>query len=238
MGVAKSSNSFINAMYNSGSIPSPSFSVCMTRNGGYLSLGGTPFSFPQNYHRERMQFIPSKDNDTTSAENIWYNIEIKEIYLGNIQISNKSILKIVNADKGCIIDSGTSDTYLPSAISFAFKGAWFLVTGFEFSNHMVSYTFEKFQSLPSLVVILKNGYQWHIEPSSYMEEESSTTLKQSSFDDELDDGWSGSKTFTARIYPIEKTGTVLGANAMFGHDILFQQNSIGIARANCNQLPY
>jgi hypothetical protein len=48
--------------------------------------------------------------------------------------------------------------------------------------------------------------------------------------------WSGSRELVNRVYVDEPEGAVLGANAMAGHEILFdiQGQQVGIASANCN----
>ena len=53
------------------------------------------------------------------------------------------------------------------------------------------------------------------------------------YDDENE--WVGTKSFINRIYITEDDGCVLGANAMYGHDILFdlENRMIGISRSVC-----
>jgi hypothetical protein len=48
--------------------------------------------------------------------------------------------------------------------------------------------------------------------------------------------WDKSIPLTNRIYLDESQGSVLGANAMYGYDILFdvQGHQIGVTAANCN----
>ena len=49
--------------------------------------------------------------------------------------------------------------------------------------------------------------------------------------------WKGTKQLTNRIYLEDKEGAVLGANALLGHDILYdvQGHQIGIAKAECSE---
>ena len=50
--------------------------------------------------------------------------------------------------------------------------------------------------------------------------------------------WNGKKTLSNRIYLGESYGAVLGANAMYGYNILFdgQDYQIGLAKANCSAI--
>jgi len=50
--------------------------------------------------------------------------------------------------------------------------------------------------------------------------------------------WEKGKSLSNRVYVEEQEGAVLGANAMFGHYILFdaQEHQIGIAKAKCSSI--
>lgn len=229
MGLAKSDISFINELYHSGSIIHHGFSICMTRYNGYLSIGGTPFSYPSMYHLEPMTFIPSISDNTKN--DAFYRVGVTEVKLGNVKITTKNSLIAFNRHKGTIIDSGTSDTYLPLLVSAKFKAIWAWLTGFQHSNSMRSFTYKEFNALPDVVITLSSGYEWIVEPKAYMEE--SQGLRDPKWQIDTIEPWEGTLVFSNRIYLNEEKGCVLGANAMSGHDILFEQNRIGIARANC-----
>jgi hypothetical protein len=133
--------------------------------------------------------------------------------------------------KGTILDSGTTDTYLPKAIAKAFAAAWALYTRVTLSNRTLRFTHAEFETLPSVTFLFSNNVTMTIEPLSYMEgvplEDDESIRKVVP--------WEGSIELTNRIYLDEPEGAVLGANAMFGYDVLFdaQGKRIGFAKADC-----
>lgn len=133
--------------------------------------------------------------------------------------------------KGTILDSGTTDTYLPKAVAKVFAEAWARYTKTPISNRTQRYTHAEFETLPSVTFLFANNVTMTVEPLSYMEgvpletEESIRKVVP----------WEGSIELTNRIYLDEPEGAVLGANAMLGYDILFdaQGKQIGLAKADC-----
>lgn len=125
--------------------------------------------------------------------------------------------------KGTILDSGTTDTYLPQAVAEHFSDAWTELTGLEFRKRKRKYTWQEYLLLPTVEILFANNVTLTVEPSSYMEGVPSMP------------DWRGSKELVNRIYLDEAEGAVLGANTMFGHDILFDTEGqrVGLARADC-----
>mmetsp|Transcript_6199 Transcript_6199/g.7850 ORF Transcript_6199/g.7850 Transcript_6199/m.7850 type:complete len:428 (+) Transcript_6199:242-1525(+) len=215
-------NNIITKMFVDGTIPHHAFSLCLRRYDGILSIGGTSLT---NRHLERMETIPLSKN------NGYFSIDIQDFYIGGVPIKSKNEIPLIfNKGKGTILDSGTSDTYLPIAIANEFKRVWTEVTnGQSHSNFWKSFTLDEYKILPNITLTLQNGYQFVIQPSQYMEPDSDHDTTSSY------ETWNGQKRFACRIYLDEPIGCVLGANAMFDHDILFDlgKSMIGIARADC-----
>ena len=114
-----------------------------------------------------------------------------------------------------------------------FKDAWKKNSGDrEFSNAILPYTFEQFEQLPDLKIELSNGYMWTIGRHAYME-----TYEKKAENRVLDmkNGWSGAALMFNTVNVDEPSGAVLGANAMIGHDLLFdiEEKTLGIAKATC-----
>ena len=230
MGLSKAGDNIVTQMYNSQVLKHNAFSLCLTRSAGIMSIGGTVLSYPSNKHLEPMQREPLLPRDH------YYVVEIAVVHVGNIMVgTKKTIANSFNSGKGTVIDSGTADMYLPSAISDEFQNAWKSIIGDEkwLHNKAISYTYDDFQKLPNITFTLSKGYRWVIQPIQYMEEQfQAGTIKESI----INQGWEGLKTFTNRIYLDEPRGCVLGANAMYNHDILFdiENSRIGIASADCS----
>jgi len=235
LGLAKHETSLIQAMYDAGSIRNNAFSLCFTRTGGSLSLGG---SYAQQ-HREPMRFSPLA---TTGSGKNMYSVNVVEVRVGDICIACMSTdhtipeeLNIFSSGKGTILDSGTTDTYLPQMLEEPFRKAWKEASGMRFSkrNHE-SYTYEAFQRLPRITFVLEgmqedNNVVHVVEPVAYMEDVPTDANGNVI-------PWSGTAALTNRIYLEEQQGAVLGANAMLGYDVLFDIGGkrVGIARADCS----
>lgn len=220
--ISQGKGNIIDIMFEQGAIHQNSFSLCLTKSGGTFSLGGTKM---MSKHQETMQIEPLTSSD-------YYAVHVKAVFIGDIAIENADAF---NHGIGTIIDSGTTDTYLPRAISKEFETAWIKSTKQAHSNTKQKLTFDEFQMLPNVTVVLSSGYKWVIEPHSYME----SLVKSKETSGEIDaiiSGWSGSRYFVNRLYIDEANGAVLGSNAMYGHDILFhtQHKFMAIARASCN----
>ena len=144
---------------------------------------------------------------------------------------------------GIIVDSGTTDTYWNRGIASVYKEAFKKYAGFSHSNSAMELTEEEMLALPTIIFQIATTDQqvgldpYHavglagafdpahprdvllaLPPSHYMEFDINT------------------KKYTSRFYATESSGSVLGANAMMGHDVLFDvdNNRIGFAESNCD----
>jgi hypothetical protein len=232
LGLANHETSMVNAYYRANAIARNAYSLCFTPTGGLLSMGGM---LPTQHHLEPMQVTPM------TREHGWYSVHIVSVQVGDIVIASDDdgdaqhfkALAALNIGKGCILDSGTTDTYLPLVVKKAFIKAAALASGgvsdFSDRNRSKSYTFQEYQKLPEITFMFANHAKIVMLPRYYMEnvplDDMTSNVKP----------WKGTKSLTNRIYLDEKQGAVLGANAMFGYDILFdaQGHQVGIAKANC-----
>lgn len=221
--ISQGKGSIIDIMYEHRAIFDKSFSLCLTKSGGRFSLGGTSM---MTKHKEVMQIEPLMSSD-------YYTVQVKAVFIGDIAIERAYAF---NHGIGTIIDSGTTDSYLPKAISIEFEAAWMKLTKQVHTNTKQKLTFDEFQMLPNITIVLStSGYKWVIEPHSYMESIKSKETPVMT-DDDIKSGWSGSRYFVNRLYTDEENGAVLGSNAMNGHDILFhtKHKIVAIAKADCS----
>eukprot|EP00980_Cylindrotheca_fusiformis_P021684 scaffold8529_cov137-Cylindrotheca_fusiformis.AAC.14 len=232
LGLALDDRSIISASYHAGAIPRNSFSLCFTQAGGVLSLGGT---LPTEHHLEQMQMT------SISREHGLYSVEMVSLEVGSIVVTSsekkpKLLARINEGKSGCLFDSGTTDTHLPSSLSDHIGNAameWSGgLTDFSTAKRNQAISFEEFQRMPDITFRFSNNATLVMQPQYYME----GTPVDATTGNVIP--WSGVKTLANRIYIEEQDGAVLGANAMFGYDILFDahDHQIGIAKANCSAL--
>ena len=122
--------------------------------------------------------------------------------------------------KGTIVDSGTTDSYLPSSIAHKFNSIFQDITGMKYHNKPSTLTTAQFEALPVLVFKLEGvdgaPVTIHMPPESYSE-----VL--------------GPDKYAFRIYVNEPAGSVLGANFMNNQNLLFDidRRRIGFSASSC-----
>jgi hypothetical protein len=212
LGLSIHQSSFVQALADSNSIPRNSFSLCMNREGGTLSLGGAKSE-------------PDMSYTDIARKHGWYAVEVTELKLNDhcVACTNSTELLPFHMGKGSIIDSGTTDTYLPKKIAPQFEQAWNLMTGMKYAERKRSYTYAEFELLPKIHLLFRGGANLTIFPENYMEGIPKIVP------------WSSRVQLVNRVYVDEPEGAVLGANAMMGHELYFdtQGNRVGIARSAC-----
>lgn len=213
LGLAIHQSSFIQALFDAQAIPRNSFSLCMTKEGGTLSLGGANSESEMAYTR-------------ISREHGWYAVEVMDVKLDHSCVAclNSTELIAFRSGKGTILDSGTTDTYFPLAMATHFGQVWKDLTGMTYAQRKRSYTFIEYQLLPKIHVLFRGGANLTIFPENYMEGLPKIIP------------WSSTVTLVNRVYLDEREGAVIGANAMIGHEIYFdtQGHTVGIVRSTCD----
>jgi len=263
LGMSDEGGAFWRQMLNGGVISKQQFSLCFSRQtmvdrqgtlAGAITLGGRD---------ERLSTKP-----LVYARNVkkggFYTIHLKKVMLWKQQgrgISAAEQLKtqdvrtldisenLLNSG-GVIVDSGTTDTYFNHILGDAFKKIWKDMTGNAFNNNEVSLTEEELMALPTILFQMEgdadankaiyddpntipglvgdldisgdNKYDILVAlpPSHYME-----------FDPDK-------QKYIPRFYVDEYGGSVLGANFMMGHDVLFDIDNkrLGFTESDCDYL--
>ena len=163
--------------------------------------------------------------------------------------------------KGVILDSGTTDTYLPAFIHDEFELKFEELMGLSLSNLIQHSTVETIDldELPSIMIQLRKS-STTLEEDSTLYEDAEGDLRKD-FDDDENIGLAtskfdesspddvmieippkhylslGGKEIRQRVHIDDDDGYgILGANAMFGYDILFDMdnNRVGFARSDCD----
>mmetsp|Transcript_4033 Transcript_4033/g.6044 ORF Transcript_4033/g.6044 Transcript_4033/m.6044 type:complete len:375 (-) Transcript_4033:95-1219(-) len=109
------------------------FALCFRLGGGILTLGGVD----QRLHRSHKGDL--KYAAMTSKSTGWYGVTIVDVALVTQQQQQQRFKPVrmplgedpekFNSDRGTIVDSGTTDTYLPASITKKFKEHFHQFTG-------------------------------------------------------------------------------------------------------------
>ncbi|CAM9634521.1 unnamed protein product, partial [Ectocarpus sp. 12 AP-2014] len=137
-------------------------------------------------------------------------------------------LELFSLGTGTIVDSGTTDMYLPVDVADAFSEAWEASTGEPYAtcpgtSFCLELTPPEAAELPVVSFTLADGVEVRVSPLQYLEKESASEPH---------------KTYYApRIYLTESSGAVLGANVMLDRNVLFDlaNERIGFADARCER---
>lgn len=109
---SSNNSGFVSLAKEKGLIKNKVFSLCLARNGGYITLG----DYSNKYHNGIPKFIP------------YYAGNMYKITLNSYQIDNSnSKIKKIPTTYYTVIDSGTTLTYLPKSLNDDFIN--------EISNH-------------------------------------------------------------------------------------------------------
>lgn len=264
MGLDRRAQSFWGQMRASQVIHRAQFSLCFVKQpiasisgstAGAVTLGGVD----KRLHKTPMVFAQSVGEGSTAS----FKVKMRKMYLreGNdmsVMYDAKSKYHQLDVGEGELngnemfnFDSGTTDTYFIQSLSREFRKLWKEATGMEYTNEPIRVSKEtdllKFptiilqivphaggigdevlttdpRTVPGLAgnvdMAMPNDVMLAITPKHYMQRNSKE------------------ETYTSRVYldRANELGNVLGANAMMGHDILFDMDEarIGFSESECD----
>ncbi|VEU36150.1 unnamed protein product [Pseudo-nitzschia multistriata] len=262
MGMSNQASTYWSQMFEAQKMgPDRQFALCFSRpvhiaregtEAGAMTLGGvdtrlhrTPMVYTPNFNTGRATFFSTRIRRMMLRDGKYGTSVQSTADNPNLGLTVLDIDPSILNKGGTIVDSGTTDTYFNSAIGGEFKRVFRKITGREHTNSGLDLTEEEVLALPTILIQLisndeTNGHvddMFHtpglagamdkpnksdvilaIPPTHYME-----------YDEK-------SKKYTSRFYTTERSGNVLGANAMMGHDIFFDVDTkrIGWAESDCD----
>jgi hypothetical protein len=252
MGMSAHESTLPKRLYDLNKIDQNMFAICFQRQLGTSRHGVTAGVMTLGGVDDRLHSTPM-----VYAKNMammgWYTVYVKKIYMQTASLeNNKRIIQIpmdiaaVNSGKGVIVDSGTTDTYLHKKLAKSFGMVWKKVTGKAYHHKPIILTEDQLHRLPTILVQCAAAYTPGGSSSSQHQGDQELLAKDldpSSPDDVLIaipptsymEFSPVSKMYTSRIYFTESQGGVLGANAMLGHNVLFdwQHGRVGFAKSTC-----
>jgi hypothetical protein len=260
MGMENEDTSFWRQMHSKGAIPRPEFSLCFSRSddaeregtgAGAITLGGvdtrlhqSPMVFAKNtkgsgFYSVHLKAVFLRAGGGMSAQTTKSDADrLHKIPLSEDQLNNGNV----------IVDSGTTDSYFNRALDGPFKQIWRELTGHDYDHNPIEISPEEIAALPTILMVM-SGYDANEgdepmdDPDNVVGYVGNTVLSSNPRDVVLaipashyleydpDIG-----KYVARFYTDEGSGSVLGANAMMGHDVFFDngRGRIGFAESDCD----
>lgn len=162
MGISAQDGTLPFTLFNNNLTTTRAFSLCIAETSGVLAFGGVPTSLlPANFKTEGIQFIKLLKNRG------WFTVKLLDVFLkdnskgdssGTDSGSSSVLIKLevdlseANKGKGVIVDSGTTDTYLPKGWGRSFSSQFEKIAKEKYSNsRQVMLTDEQLSKLPSII---------------------------------------------------------------------------------------
>lgn len=260
MGMDNANTAFWAQAHAARILPTQTFALCFSRQptakrsgteSGAVTLGG----YDARLHQTPLVYTSNKQ-----YKGGFFAVHVRKVYLrqgggGDSSTSSSKDAKVVQLQVdenslnygNVIVDSGTTDTYFTKRISGQFRKVYEEMTGLKYHHRGVDLTDEQLNNLPTILVQMAGDVSTNtklfskdptkvvglagvvdpdhpydvllaIPPSHYME-----------WDDKT-------RKYVARFYDDEGRGSVLGANAMMGHDVFFDVDAqrIGWSESDCD----
>jgi len=111
MGFAHTEDTLVPQLLKAGVLHKKLFTMCFAVKGGAIVLG----KVDTRLHKETMKW------NAMTYSGSWFRVAVREVKVGTHSIGSTSSFQ---SGKGTIVDSGTTDTYLPRSVAGGFKTAF------------------------------------------------------------------------------------------------------------------
>ncbi|KAF4035510.1 Eukaryotic aspartyl protease [Phytophthora infestans] len=190
------------------------FSQCLAEGGGLLTIGGVDLA----RHTEPVRYTPLRNTGYQ-----YWTVTLLSVSVGDANNTVQVDRKEFNADRGCVLDSGTTFLYMPESTKQPFRLAWSRAVGsFSFvpeSDTFYFMTSKQVAALPDICFWFKNDVHICLPSSRYF-------------------ALVGNGIYTGTIFfTAGPKATILGASVLEGHDVIYDVDNhrVGIAEAMCDQ---
>jgi len=227
MGMSMSEDVLPSQLFAQKVVDTRMFAMCFRVGGGIMTIGGVN----QKIHKKggALGAVPvlqlSYAKLLHPAGSVWYTVNLLDIMLqpqdGSTPPQSLGASRSqLNTGKGVIVDSGTTDTYLPASLKTKFTTAFNKLAGVYYTESNIALTTSQLAKMPNIVFVLEDteGKSFHV------------TMPWTSYVDNV-----GGNKYAFRVYLTEGSGSVLGANVMNNHNVIFDRdnNRVGFASSTC-----
>ena len=215
MGMGISDDTLPSQLLKQGVTNSKVFALCFRIGGGIMTLGGVD---------PRIHSKPQINYAKLAKTGGWYNINVLDIFLVHRDTKERKSLgadkSIYQQGKGSIVDSGTTDTYLPSAVASKFQALFKELSGVGFTQANTQLDQAQLDKMPNIVYVIEDTDGKTFE----------VLMPWTNYVDSV-----GGGKYAFRIYLTEGSGSVLGANFMAGYNVVFDYDGqrVGFAKSDC-----
>ncbi|ETV74519.1 hypothetical protein, variant [Aphanomyces astaci] len=218
MGVANTENNLIRKLHAEHKVDTSAFALCFAPQGGTMAIG----TLSTAHHSTDVQYAA-----VTSSHNGWYGVTVIALTFGGTNLPIDA--SFMGAGRNVIVDSGTTDSYLPSAYADAWNDLFFKTTGHKYAAEGggcddTTYPDDVVQAMPAFDITMLGATTGQMVVLSIP----ATQLLPAD-----DNG-----RRCGSLYFTEKSGGgVLGANFMMHHEFVFDPDAkrVGFSKAQCGK---
>lgn len=151
MGMSMNEGTLPYVLYNQQITNSKVFGLCFRIGGGIMTIGG----YDSSIHSEDISYAKLQNTHSRSG---WFGVmllDISLIHQNNTNYNNMNSLHITSntiGSRGCIIDSGTTDSYFPKSFANIFNNAFQKFTGMIYTTNALNIPSEILLQLPTVVL--------------------------------------------------------------------------------------
>ena len=220
MGMGIAADTVPSQLVAKGVTTSKVFALCFRIGGGIMTLGGVD---------PRIHTKPQIFYAKLAKSSGWYNVNVLDIFLVHRDTKERKSLgqdkSVYQSGKGSIVDSGTTDTYLPQSVASKFQSLFQELSGVVFTQANTPLTQAQLDKMPNLVFVLED-----VEGKSF-----EVSMPWNNYVDSV-----GGGKYAFRIYLTENSGAVLGANFMSGYNVIFDVDGakVGFSKSECKYEDY
>lgn len=218
MGFSKHPDSIFEQLYASGATRSRIFSQCLADDGGSLTLGGVDLSLNDS----QVRYTPLRETGYQ-----YWTVSLSSVSVGDADNTLQLDADVFNHDRGCVLDSGTTFVYMPTAAREPFIAAWRKATGSD------DYLPESTQYYPNLRPTLA-AEPGRFPPICFQFVNSARLCMPASryFTPLSDSVVAGTLFFSDAV-----RSTILGASVLSDHVVIYDVdgNRVGMAPAHCDR---
>lgn len=194
-------------MHDQGVSESKVFALCFKTGGGIMTVGGVD---PSIHMSSTVNYAPLQPSSSG-----FYQIKISDIVLvppgfGASPRSLNLSPDVLSQRSFAIVDSGTTDTFLPKSLLAAFSSNFKATTGIDYTTEDVALTDAQLNSIPTVKFLIPDtsggSFFVTMPMESYVEDVSESEAE---------------RVYAFRLYFTEDEGAILGSNFMLGEESLF-----------------
>ncbi|RQM11583.1 hypothetical protein B5M09_006115 [Aphanomyces astaci] len=161
MGVANTENNLIRKLHAEHKVDTSAFALCFAPQGGTMAIG----TLSTAHHSTDVQYAA-----VTSSHNGWYGVTVIALTFGGTNLPIDA--SFMGAGRNVIVDSGTTDSYLPSAYADAWNDLFFKTTGHKYAAEGggcddTTYPDDVVQAMPAFdITMLASSHKETSHPTS------------------------------------------------------------------------